>query len=110
MLPCIFTIVTALAAGLVAAAPASDNVPPLLCNPDNLYCCSEFVDVGDITPAIDALLLLLGVDPDSIVAPIGLTCSTETVIEGLACQGTNACCGGDNILGQVVLDCSDGLV
>ncbi|KZV62844.1 hypothetical protein PENSPDRAFT_232831 [Peniophora sp. CONT] len=99
MLPRIVTIaVLAAASPLAAAAPASDNIPPLLCNPANLYCCSEFVDVGDITPAIDALLILLGINPNSIVSPIGLTCNTETPLEGLSCQGTNACCGGTNLV------------
>ncbi|KZV62845.1 hypothetical protein PENSPDRAFT_692164 [Peniophora sp. CONT] len=100
-----------LAAVLAAATPTADNIPPLLCNSGDLFCCNGVVDPANFNPAINALLELLDIDLDDIVSPIGLICSTENVVQGVGCQGTNACCSGTNLLfGTAVLDCSQGVL
>ncbi|VDB83007.1 unnamed protein product [Peniophora sp. CBMAI 1063] len=108
-----FLAIYALVAGLAIATPTtptSDNIPPLLCGSGDLFCCSQFVELGNISPAINAILELLGIDLDNIVSPFGFECSSENLLTAIGCKGTNACCSGTNFAGQIILDCSDGLL
>ncbi|VDB83008.1 unnamed protein product [Peniophora sp. CBMAI 1063] len=103
-----FVVLAAVAFGSAAAIPASDNTPPLVCNTADRFCCDQFIQPNAITPATTAELVLLGVDPATLTAPIGLGCDSTTFIGGFSCETTNACCTGRDILGgTVVLDCSD---
>lgn len=78
--------------------PAAANA---VCNAGGLFCCNAVASAS--TPAVSALLALLGIHVDLLDESVGLSCQATATAS--ACTRVPTCCTS-SLLNLVALDCS----
>ncbi|KAI0674334.1 fungal hydrophobin-domain-containing protein [Trametes maxima] len=103
----IAAFVTFVAAAATVGATAIPRYADASCNTGPIQCCNQITDSHDEQFA--PLFALLGLDLNSVTAPIGLNCSPITVIGAAAggrCKQEPVCCENNAYGGLISLGCA----